>query len=143
MTLLVLIGLTLCCIGFAPVALGQFQDSARVVGIFCLGLVILFADYPAEGVAFLIVFLTAGFVAVGLMFWLDGGRFTHDRMRKSLKWYFTETGPFGRTHPLSHREIAFGVLLALGALLVVRPIARDIAGLDKVIDTAQSVLWVV
>lgn len=109
-------------------------------GLGLSGLAIVVGEFEAGGLAALTVLVVAVIAALGLLFWLDRGRFDSNHTRRSMGWYFRECGPGG--WPMGgHRVMALVVFAVLLALLLFRPLARAILGLDaQNLEAAASVL---
>ncbi|MBM7070103.1 hypothetical protein [Actibacterium sp. 188UL27-1] len=100
-------------------------------GAALIALAVIAGEYNAAALVALIVMVVLFVTAIGLLFWLEDGRFTADRMRASLGWYFVNAGPAGA--PMGgHRLLALVTVLLLAVLLVVRPVVREILGLNQV-----------
>ena len=98
-------------------------------GIALSAFAIVVGDYEAGGVATLAVMIALFVTAIGLLFWLDRGRFDRDYTRRSVGWYLRECGPGG--WPMGgHRVMALVTFAILFMLLLLRPVARTILGLD-------------
>jgi hypothetical protein len=94
----------------------------------CL-LAIVVGDFHAGGISALLVMGMVLAGATGLLFWLDRGRFDANHTRRTLGWYVTRCGPGGA--PMGgHRIMALVTAALLLGLLVLRPVARDVLGLD-------------
>lgn len=103
---------------------------------------IVVGDYEAGGVASLTVMILLSITAIGLLFWLDGGRFDRHATRRSVGWYLRECGPGG--WPMGgHRVMALVTVAILFALLLLRPLARTVLGLDAATqEAAAAVLFI-
>lgn len=90
---------------------------------------IIVGEYEPGGAAALTVMIVVVVTAIGLLFWLDGGRFDRHYTRRSVGWYLREAGPGG--WPMGgHRVMAWITAAILIALLLLRPVARTLLGLD-------------
>ncbi len=99
------------------------------VGVALCALAIVAGDFHAGGVSALLLVVTVLGTATGLLFWLDGGRFDAHHTRRSLGWYFVRSGPGG--WPMGgHRMMALITAALLLGMLALRPVARDLLGLD-------------
>ena len=104
-------------------------------GVALSAFAIVVGDYEAGGVATLAVMIVLCVTAIGCLFWLDRGRFDSDYTRRSMGWYFRECGPGG--WPMGgHRIMAVVTVAILLALLLLRPVARMILGLDAPAEAA-------
>ena len=99
---------------------------------------IIVGEYEAGGVASLAIMIVFFVTAIGLLFWLDGGRFDRHYTRRSVAWYLRECGPGG--WPMGgHRMMAVLTVALLLALLVLRPLVRSLLGLNGTIEAAATV----
>ncbi|MEJ6390266.1 hypothetical protein [Gymnodinialimonas ulvae] len=98
-------------------------------GLALCSLAIVLGDFHAGGVSALLVTGVVLAGAAGLLFWLDRGRFDTNHTRRTLAWYVTQCGP-GGTPMGGHRMMALVTAALLLGLLVLRPVVRDVLGLD-------------
>jgi hypothetical protein len=127
----------LLCIAFALPAdgdgpvLAQYWIRRRLwqAGLSLCGLAIVVGDFHAGGVSALLVMVMVLAAIAGLLFWMDRGRFDAHHTRRSLGWYFARCGPGGA--PMGgHRMMALVTGALLLGMLILRPVARDVLGLD-------------
>lgn len=100
------------------------------VGLACCCIALVFGDFNARAAVFITVFVVLAIVIAELLFWLEGGRFTPDRIRAGFRWFFFASGP--GNPPVRGGFIGLGVvtLVLIAVLLVVRPVVRTAVGLD-------------
>jgi hypothetical protein len=100
----------------------------------------IFGDYNAGAMAVLAIFIVSAVVVFELLFWLDDGRFTQNRIRANVLWFFAESGP--GSPPIRRGFVGMGLLTLtlLAILLIVRPVVRTITGLDQPADTPALIL---
>ena len=107
-------------------------------GIALASLAIIAGEFEAGGVASLAVMIVLCVTAIGCLFWLDRGRFDSDYTRRSMGWYFRECGPGG--WPMGgHRAMAIVTVAILVALLILRPLFRELLGLNETLEAAARV----
>lgn len=107
----------------------RWRLSQAGLALTCIALVI--GDFNARAAVFITVFVVLGIVIAELLFWLEGGRFTPERMRAGFRWFFLASGP--GNPPVRGGFIGLGVvmLVLVAMLLVVRPVVRTAVGLDS------------
>lgn len=123
-------GIMLLIAGFtARVSDGLHRLLVRT-GWLCLAVVAVLGDFHAPAAALLFVIGVVAITVFAFLYWLDGGRFTEDRMRASVGWFFAVSGP--GAPPIRHGFLGIVVLtvIVLTALLIVRPVARTAMGLE-------------
>ena len=107
-------------------------------GIALAALAIVAGEFEAGGVASLTVMIALIATAIGLLFWLDGGRFDRTYTRRSVGWYLRECGPGG--WPMGgHRVMAIVTIAILVALLILRPLFRELLGLNETLEATARV----
>ncbi len=101
------------------------------LGLVCLSVALIFGDFNAQAAAFIVVFALLAIVVGELLFWLEGGRFTPNRIRAGFRWFFLVSGP--GSPPIRGGFLGLGVvtLVLLAMLLVVRPVVRTAVGLEE------------
>jgi hypothetical protein len=95
-----------------------------------MSIALIFGEFNARAAAFMAVFALLTIVVAELLFWLEGGRFTPQRMRVGFRWFFLASGP--GSPPIRGGFLGLGAvtLALLAMLLVVRPVVRMAVGLE-------------
>ena len=99
-------------------------------GLACVSVALIFGDFNARAAAFIAVFCLIAIVISELLFWLEGGRFTPQRIRAGFRWFFLASGPGSPPIKGGFLGLGFITLVLLAMLLVVRPVVRTAVGLD-------------
>ncbi|NNU78823.1 hypothetical protein HMH01_00095 [Halovulum dunhuangense] len=111
---------------------GQHAEAAalRLVGVLALlGATgwLLLSDYHPLTLAVLIAAYFVGYVALRLMWFLDGNRLTPRGLQVGLGWALTGFNPETEEYDIRPVRVYFLLLALLAAGLFLRPIARWIA----------------
>lgn len=106
----------------------RWRLSKAGLALCCVALV--FGEFNARAAVFITVFVVVSIVVAELLYWLEGGRFTPQRIRAGFRWFFFASGP--GDPPVRGGFLGMGVvtLVLVAMLLVVRPVVRMAVGLD-------------